>query len=90
MVASMLVVRASVMMTPVIVVIVVTMTLSDIYAARSNIDAHVGRRSGLRCCDGIGFGIGCGGCGGCGGYYGGGYWCWINGVRTWCPYDYGY
>jgi hypothetical protein len=32
---------------------------------------------------------GCGGCGGCGGYSGG-YWCWINGVRTWCPYDYGY
>jgi hypothetical protein len=26
------------------------------------------------------------GCGGCGG----GYWCWINGVRTWCPYNYGY
>jgi hypothetical protein len=19
-----------------------------------------------------------------------GYWCWINGVRTWCPYYYGY
>jgi len=31
-----------------------------------------------------------GGCGGCGGYYYGGYWCWINGVRTWCPYNYGY
>jgi hypothetical protein len=32
---------------------------------------------------------GCGGCGGCGGCSGG-YWCWINGVRTWCPYPYGY
>jgi hypothetical protein len=39
-------------------------------------------------CVGFWFG-GCGGCGGCGGYSGG-YWCWINGVRTWCPYDYGY
>jgi hypothetical protein len=35
----------------------------------------------------VGIGIGCGGCGGCGG---GGYWCWINGVRTWCPYPYDY
>jgi hypothetical protein len=37
---------------------------------------------------GLGFG-GWGGCGGCGGCSGG-YWCWINGVRTWCPYPYGY
>ena len=37
-------------------------------------------------CVGIFFG-GCGGCGGCGAS---GYWCWINGVQTWCPYDYGY
>src|SRR5215467_13052501 len=41
-------------------------------------------------CGCVSIGVGCGGCGGCGGYYGGGYWCWINGVQTWCPYDYGY
>jgi hypothetical protein len=52
-----------------------------------------GHRHGCGGCGGcIGIGIGCGGCGGCGGCagYSGGYWCWINGVRTWCPYDYGY
>jgi hypothetical protein len=37
-------------------------------------------------CGCVSIGVGCGGCGGCGG----GYWCWINGVRTWCPYGYGY
>ena len=40
-------------------------------------------------CIGIGIACGCGGCGGCGGCSGG-YWCWINGVRTWCSYGYGY
>jgi hypothetical protein len=46
-----------------------------------------GGHHGFGGCGGcIGIGIGCGGCGGC---YGG-YWCWINGVRTWCPYGYGY
>jgi len=55
-----------------------------------------GHRHGCGGCGGcIGIGIGCGGCGGCSGCggcggYSGGYWCWINGVRTWCPYGYGY
>jgi hypothetical protein len=48
-------------------------------------------------CGGCGHGGGCGGCGhgggcggvwwgGCGGCGGGGYWCWLNGVWTWCYY----
>jgi len=46
-----LVVGTTVMVTPIVVIIVVTVTLSDIDAARSNIHADVGRRSGLRRCD---------------------------------------
>src|SRR5262245_51677633 len=49
-----------------------------------------GCRHGCGGCGCVSIGIGCGGCGGCGSYYGRGYWCWINGVRTWCPYNYGY
>src|SRR5262245_3941688 len=49
-----------------------------------------GCRHGCGGCGCVSIGVGCGGCGGCGSYYGRGYWCWINGVRTWCPYNYGY
>ena len=45
-----------------------------------------GHGHGCGGCIGIGIACGCGGCGGCSG----GYWCWINGVRTWCSYGYGY
>ena len=48
-----------------------------------------GHGHGCGGCIGIGIACGCGGCGGCGGCSGG-YWCWINGVRTWCSYGYGY
>jgi hypothetical protein len=41
-----------------------------------------GGGGGCRGCGGCG-GVGWGGCGGCGG---GGYWCWLNGVWTWCYY----
>ena len=49
-----------------------------------------GCRHGCGGCGCVSIGVGCGGCGGCGGYYRSGYWCWINGVRTWCRYPYGY